>query len=84
MARKKTKSQKIKTAKKTKNTITTNVVVSETGVVTIEAKSTKESRIKSTPYSDSQVSLIYKDLLKTAITTLVVFSILISIFIYVR
>jgi len=39
-------------------------------------------KTKSTTFSESQVSLLHKDLLKTLITTIIVFTVLILIYLY--
>lgn len=77
MVKKRTKKQKIKTKKRLLNS--SNIEVSETGLVSINSNEEKTSKIKSTTFSESQVSLLKKDLMKTLITTLIVFSILILI-----
>ena len=78
MARKKTKKQKIKA----KNRYSSNarVSVSEDGRVSVSLNDAKINKIKATTFSQSQVSLLYKDLLKTLITTVIVFGVLILVY----
>ncbi|MCB9812929.1 MAG: hypothetical protein H6772_00845 [Pseudomonadales bacterium] len=78
MARKKTKKEKQKSEKRSMNT--TMVSVSQTGELSLGMVESKKVETKSTTFSQSQVSLLYKDLIKTLITTLIVFGVLVVIF----
>ena len=82
MARRKTKKQK----KQTDNKVNQNSINLEEVVLESISKDTsdKSKKIKTTIFSQSQVKLLYKDLLKTAVVTLVVFIVLLSIFMYMR
>lgn len=77
MARYKTKKQKIKTTQK--------VQVLET-VSGTEPKTQLLEPVKSqtTFFSQTQVKLLYKDLLKTFLVTMVVFIVLLSIIVFMR
>lgn len=78
MARKKTKKEKQKSQKKLMKTTTVSVL--QTGELSLNMVESKKVETKSTTFSQSQVSLLYKDLIKTLITTLIVFGVLILIF----
>lgn len=80
MARKKTKKQK-KKADSRVNEISINL---EEVVSDLLITSSKSKKNKTTFFSESQVKLLYKDLLKTAVVTLVVFIVLLLIFVYMR
>jgi len=81
MARKKTKLQK-KIADQ--RVITPTVLIDDSGAVSVIKLKESKSKIKSTVFDDSQVSLLYKDLLKTFLVTVIVFSVLLFIFMYMR
>lgn len=90
MARKRTKKQKKQTDQKLKSR-NVSVALNESGMPEVVADSKKSVRKpvhkaqnKSTKMNKSQVSLIYKDLLKTAVVSLIVFILLLFIFVYMR
>lgn len=78
MARKKTKKQK----KSVKHSVVKShqVKVSDQGGVSVRLENNSKTKIKTTTFSQSQVSLLKKDLLKTLITSLLVFGVLIVIY----
>lgn len=82
MARKKTKKQKIKSKANFSSAPIVNV--SDTGLVSLSLDDNQAKKTKATTFSQSQVSLLYKDLLKTLITTAIVFGVLIYIYLNVR
>ena len=75
MARYKTKKQKKKIDKKVKTTKQPEFH---------EIQSALETKNQATVFSQSQVNLLYKDLRKTAMVTVVVSIVLLSIFLYMR
>jgi len=85
MARYKTKKQK----KKADNRISSQPVYDLNQInIDLETKPKKTSintaKNQTTVFSKSQVNLLYKDLGKTLVVTLVVFFVLLSIFLYMR
>ena len=81
MARKKTKKQKRVADQKV---VAPKIIVDESGAVSVVSEKKSKSKIKSTVFTNSQVSLLYKDLLKTFLVTIIVFVVLLSIFAYMR
>lgn len=82
MARYKTKKQKQKAAKKA----TKKVAFAQLKSSSLEQniKISKKTETQTTVFSNSQVKLLYRDLFKTLVVTLIVFTVLLSIFIYMR
>ena len=82
MARKKTKQQKIQSEARKKQV---TVFLNESGLPVVSpTKKPISQENRATKLSQSQVSLVYKDLLKTLIVTVVVFTVLLFIFVYLR
>lgn len=77
MARYKTKKQKKMTAQKVQVLKPMQVVESKTVVP-------ESQKSQTTFFSESQVKLLYKDLLKTLLVTIVVCIVLLSIFVFMR
>lgn len=78
MARKKTKKQK----KFAQHRVVEShqVRVSDQGGISVQLEQNSKTKIKTTTFSQSQVSLLKKDLFKTLITSLLVFGVLIVIY----
>lgn len=81
MANKRTRKQKRQAEKRRKQASVVSLDKSEKAVVSLQEK---KSENKSTKMNKSQVSLVYKDLLKTAVVSLIVFILLLFIFVYMR
>ena len=82
MARKKTKKQKKQSELRTHQV---KVTVSDSGLPVITStKKAEISKNNATHLEQTQVSLLYRDLLKTLTVTLVVFFVLLFIFLYMR
>ena len=79
MARTKTKKQK----KKADARVTITHFQPQIVVEPIR-KVEQETKVKTTVFSQSQVNLLYKDLTKTFIVTVIITLVLLSIFIYMR
>lgn len=82
MARRKTKKQKKQSDSRVKVAAQTTVSVSENREPVVLEQ--PKQKIKTTIFTQSQVKLLYKDLLKTLVVTVLVFIVLLSIFIYMR
>jgi hypothetical protein len=78
MARYKTKKQKKKIAQKVAP------VKSNPSSIEQSIKISKKTETQTTVFSDSQVKLLYGDLFKTLVVTIIVFAVLLSIFFYMR
>ena len=79
MARYKTKKQKKKSDyRKPVAKETVAAPIKKTNNIAVSEKS------KTSVFSQTQVNLLYKDLLKTVVVTVVVFTVLLSIFMYMR
>lgn len=81
MANKRTRKQKRQAEKRRKQESVVSLDRSGKAVVSLQEK---KSENKSTKMNKSQVSLVYKDLLKTAVVSLIVFILLLFIFVYMR
>ena len=82
MARKKTKKQK--RVSDTRKHVA-KVSLGENGMPVVTSSKRDVSKKNTTTKLDqTQVSLVYRDLLKTAVVTLVVFVVLLFIFVYMR
>ncbi len=77
---------RVKTKKQKKKADARVVIPRFEPQVTIVAteKVTQEAKVKTTVFSQSQVNLLYKDLAKTFIVTVIVAVVLLSIFVYMR
>lgn len=82
MARKRTKKQK-KAAEKRTNEAPV-VGIDQVATVVLPKKTTPKTKNTATVLDQSQVSLLYKDLRKTLIISVIVFLVLLSIFLYMR
>jgi hypothetical protein len=96
MARYKTKKQKKKAAKKIKNFAVNPVNLEKSDTSAFSSALSSSKNVKSeiiinkkretptTVFSKSQVKLLYRDLFKTLVVTIIVFTVLLSIFLYMR
>jgi len=85
MARYKTKKQKKKIAKKaTQVKVKPSSIKADSTLGVSELKISTKNKIQATVFSNSQVKLLYRDLFKTLVVTIIVFTVLLSIFIYMR